>query len=99
MKFSWNPEKERLNRRKHRVSFEEACYIFADPFMLTIFDEDHSEDEDRWVSMGRVAESNVLVVVHTHHVKNSDEYVRIISARRATARERKTYQMRLEGRK
>lgn len=99
MKFSWDPVKDRLNRRKHRVSFEEACYIFADPFMLTIFDEDHSDDEERWVSMGMIPESNVLVVVHTHTVRNNDEYVRIISARRATAKERKTYESRLERRK
>ena len=90
MKFTWDPEKDKLNRRKHRVSFEEACYIFADPFILTIYDVDHSEDEERWVSIGKVVECNIYVVVHTHHVFD-EEYVRIISARRASAEEKRTY--------
>jgi len=69
---------------------------FADPFILTIFDENHSADEERWVSMGMIPETNLLVVVHTHHVRGKEEFVRIISARRATPREKRTYQSRRE---
>lgn len=47
MKFTWDTEKEKVNRKKHKVAFLESCYVFADKFMLTMFDSEHSEDEDR----------------------------------------------------
>ncbi len=49
MKFEWDAEKEKTNRKKHKVSFIEACYVFADKYMLTLYDEEHSGDEDRWI--------------------------------------------------
>jgi uncharacterized DUF497 family protein len=91
VKFTWDPEKDKLNKRKHRVSFEEACYIFADPFILTIYDDDHSEDEELWVSIGKIVERNIYVVARTHQVCGNEEYVRIISARRASADEKRIY--------
>ncbi len=91
MKFEWDPDKEKTNRRKHRVSFIEACYVFADKYMLTLFDDEHSGEEERWISMGRLPNDKVLVVVHTYRKTKGVESVRIISARRATKHEEKKY--------
>jgi hypothetical protein len=54
MKFSWDPDKERINRRKHKVTFFDACHVFADQYVLTLFDNEHSLDEERWISMGKI---------------------------------------------
>ena len=91
MRFSWDITKERANKHKHRVSFTEACYVFADKSLLTIFDQDHSDDEDRWITIGMVEDGRVLVVVHTYHKIGKEESVRIISARKASRKEAETY--------
>lgn len=54
MKFEWDKEKDRVNRLKHKVAFTEASYVFADRYMLTFFDDKHSSDEDRWITMGQM---------------------------------------------
>lgn len=86
--FEWDPRKERANRRKHRVSFEEASTIFGDFLSITIPDERHSTREERWITMGKSDRQNVLVVVHTE----SASAIRIISARKATRAERSQYE-------
>lgn len=91
MRFEWDPEKEAANRKKHKVSFTEACFIFSDSHMLTLFDDEHSDDEDRWVTMGQTPEGILLVVIHTYRRDDSGEYVRIVSARKATKNESKQY--------
>ena len=88
MEFEWDPRKAAAGRRKHRVSFPEAVTAFADPLSITIDDPDHSIDEDRFILIGATAAGRVVVVAHTFR----DESVRIISARLATRRERKTYE-------
>ena len=88
MHFEWDPDKARANLAKHRVSFEEAMGAFLDPLSITILDPDHSESEDRFVLMGRSAAGRLLVVIHT----DRGNVIRIISARRATRRERRTYE-------
>ncbi len=92
MRFDWDILKADANRRKHRVSFEEACTIFADRFILTIHDAGHSEEE-RWASMALSSAGRVLVVVHTWPEPDQlgDERVRIISARRADKQEQRVY--------
>jgi len=60
--FEWDPAKAKINLRKHRVSFEQASTIFLDPRMITVFDTDHSEQEDRWATMGIDRNGIVLVV-------------------------------------
>jgi uncharacterized DUF497 family protein len=85
--FEWDPKKAASNLEKHGVSFEEATGVFADPNALTIPDPQHSGPEQRQITMGRALNSKILVVVHTERGDN----LRIISARRANARERKTY--------
>ncbi len=66
MKFEWDPEKERANKNKHKINFQEACYVFADKYMLTLYDSEHSENEDRWITIGQTTGSKLLVVNHTY---------------------------------
>ena len=88
MRWTWDPEKDRENRRKHLISFETAQLVFRDPFML--MQEDLFPDEPRWRTLGSV-EDQVLLVVHTWP-DSSGEVGRIITAREATPHERRTYE-------
>jgi uncharacterized DUF497 family protein len=63
--FEWDTGKARRNLRKHGVTFERAADVFLDPFMLTLFDEEHSTQEDRWVTIGKGQDGVPLVLVHT----------------------------------
>jgi len=94
MKFEWDKNKEKINIQKHGVTFEQASYVFADQFALSKFDDEHSEDEDRWVLLGKSLNETLLLVVHTFRDNNGIEFVRIISARKATQKEKQTYQKR-----
>ncbi|MCY4508808.1 MAG: BrnT family toxin [Acidobacteria bacterium] len=87
MQFEWDPHKERRNRARHRVSFEEASSVFGDPFALTADDPDHSSEEARFLTTGYSDRRRLLVVAHT----DRDDRVRVISARAATASERHVY--------
>jgi len=90
--FDWDPAKAKINLIKHRVSFEQASTIFLDPRMITVFDTDHSEQEDRWATMGIDRNSILLVVVHTFQELDADCCrIRIISARKATRKESNQY--------
>ena len=91
--FDWDPVKARNNQRKHRVTFEMAATIFNDPLQVSISDDEHSDDEERWVTLGRARNGTLLVVAHTHHETGVNTVnVRIISARRATKHERQQYE-------
>ncbi len=91
--FDWDPKKARANPKKHRVSFRQATSIFRDPLALTIFDEEHSVNEDRWVSVGRAESGQTLVVVHTSEWTTPTEIkVRLISARKADRDELRDYE-------
>ena len=87
MHFEWDPEKARRNIAKHGVSFEEAATAFGDSLSITQFDPDRSEDEDRFVLLGASHAGRLVVVSHTHR----GERIRLISARLASKRERRTY--------
>ncbi|MGM0594937.1 MAG: BrnT family toxin [Pseudomonadota bacterium] len=89
LKFEWDPRKEASNRNKHGVSFHEAKTAFTDEFGRLIADPDHSEEEDRFILLGTSIHSRLLVVCHC---VNDGETIRIISARKANKRERKTYE-------
>jgi uncharacterized DUF497 family protein len=65
MKFEWDPNKARRNAAKHGVRFEDAATAFGDPLSLTIFDPDHSEDEDRFVLLGVTSSGRLVAVAHT----------------------------------
>jgi len=86
--FEWDESKARSNLARHDVSFEEAATVFGDPLSLTIPDPAHSQAEDRFVIIGHSHQGKLLVVVHTERGDN----IRVISARRATKRERLTYE-------
>ncbi len=90
--FDWNPAKEAENVRKHRVSFRRAATVFRDPNQLSIYDEEHSEVEDRWITIGIDNTGVLRVVVHTFEQVSEDLcQIRIISARKATKKEARQY--------
>ena len=91
--FEWDPYKAKQNFQKHKVSFERAGEVFLDPLAISIFDEEHSSDEVRWITIGKEQTNLVLVVVHTFHEENIDNCrIRLISARKATKKEIKQYE-------
>ena len=86
--FEWDVTKARSNLEKHGVSFEEAATVFDDPLSLTVYDPDHSEDEQRFVITGQSNGGRLLVVCHCER----GDRVRIINARSVTNRERLDYE-------
>lgn len=91
--FDWDPAKAESNRHKHGVAFEEAMGIFSDPLALSLLDEESGEGEERWVTMGRNTAGNLLLVVHTYTELSADRAaIRLISARRPTKREIRSYE-------
>lgn len=91
--FEWDEAKAISNARKHGVEFPEAMDVFLDPLALALYDEDHSQDEDRWISMGRSRNGRLLVVVHTFtDTSPRSATIRIISARLATRKEQEQYE-------
>lgn len=90
--FEWDPIKARGNRDKHGVEFGEAATIFRDAKALSIFDSDHSETEDRWITMGISEKGRLLIVNHTFREEGGEEVtIRIFSSRMATKIENKKY--------
>jgi uncharacterized protein len=92
--FEWDPAKAKANLKKHRVSFETAVAVFRDPLAVTVFDQEHEEDEDRWVTLGIAEKDELLVVIHTFREMTDVQEItiRMISARRATRREQRQYE-------
>ncbi len=90
--FQWDPRKSRTNLAKHGVSFEEAKTAFFDDDALLIADPDHSDDEDRFLLLGRSSQLRELVVSHCY--RQNDGVIRIISARKAVPSERRQYRAR-----
>lgn len=89
--FEWDSEKEAANRRKHGISFVDAVVVFKDEQRFLVYDSAHSEDEDRYILLGRLREFHIVVVVYTER----DSHYRIISARLATKSEVRTYERQL----
>jgi hypothetical protein len=90
MRFIWDEPKNRRNRLKHKVSFETAVSVFDDPHAISIQDR-FVKDEERWQTLGLIEGVVVLLVVHSIEVEGDEEIIRIISARKATPREREIY--------
>ncbi len=88
MQFEWDREKAKKNSRKHKVSFDEAMTVLYDPLSATFDDPDHSDDEQRLITVGYSSHGRLLVVSHTERGKA----IRIISARFATTQERKRHE-------
>jgi len=89
IRFVWDEKKDRSNRRKHGVAFEEAQTAFFDEDARVFFDPDHSEVEDRFILLGMSVRLRVLVVCHCY--REHDEAIRIISARKADRQEERDY--------
>ena len=90
MRFEWDEHKNRRNRIKHGVSFATAAQVFADPHAVVRLDA-RVDDEDRWQITGVSAGISTVLVAYTMKEEEGDEIIRIISARKATPRERKAY--------
>ena len=93
-RFEWDSNKERTNIAKHDgVTFRLASTVLHDPLAITIFDDEHSEYEERWVSIGQAANGQTLVVVHTFMQLDAQHVeVRLITARKADKHERQDYE-------
>ena len=91
MRFEWDDQKNRTNRRKHRVSFETAREVFNDPLHLSVPDRVVA-GEQRWQTIGMAGGIVLLVVAHTYREDDAGEVVRIISARKATRKERRDHE-------
>ncbi len=90
MAFKRDSQKAKANLEKHRVSFEEATTVFYDPLAKLGHDPDHSEDEDRYILIGRSQKNNLLFVFHV--CKESQNTIRIVSARKATKKEKHDFE-------
>ena len=87
--FEWDHEKNRINQKKHGVSFEEAKTVFYDDNAIQFWDEDHSEGEERFLLLGRSSKMRILLIIHCFRERES--IIRIISARKATQKESQEY--------
>jgi uncharacterized DUF497 family protein len=87
--FEWDPKKAESNEAKHGISFPEAASVFLDPMAWTFPDPDHSIEEERFITVGISLNGEFVVVAH---VELEEDRIRIISARRATKRERHDYE-------
>ena len=90
MWLAWDANKDRINRRKHGVSFETAARVFEDPLSVSYLDRT-VDDEQRWHTIGQAGGIVLLLVVHTSEEQHGEEEIRIISARKASSRERALY--------
>ena len=88
MKFEWDNSKASSNLSKHGVSFDEAQTVFDDTLYIDFYDPDHSYDEHRYIIVGQSAQNRLLIVSYTER----GDVIRIISARKATPKERETYE-------
>lgn len=92
--FEWDSQKVKSNFHKHKVLFEDAATVFKDPNALSIFDDEHSINEERWITLGISSTGKLLVVCHTfQHLDSRICMVRIFSSRKATKKESKQYEV------
>ena len=89
LKFEWDPNKNEINKKKHGLSFETAKEVFYDEFAILFDDPDHSIDEDRFLIIGATRTEQICIVSHCY--RDTEDTIRIISARRATKTERQAY--------
>lgn len=89
LNFEWDENKNKINQKKHKISFEEAKTVFYDPEALVIDDPEHSQEEERFIILGLSSKTNLLVVCHCY--REAETKIRIISARKATKTETKQY--------
>ena len=88
IQFEWDDEKDKINKEKHGIDFSTAALVFRDENRLEFYDDAHSEDEDRFITIGQINGVAIVVMVVYTERKNA---IRLISARRATKQERNAY--------
>lgn len=93
MSFEWDEIKNKSNRKKHGIWFEEALNVFNDPFHRTFYDESSSSTEDRFIAIGNSGADRILLLVYC--LRSEDTIIRVISARKATKKERDFYEKRI----
>ena len=94
IKFEWDLNKAKKNLQKHNVAFSEAATIFSNRLSITVYDPDHSEQEDRYITIGISSSGRFLIVAHM----DQGDRTRIISARELTRKERKEYEKEIQSR-
>jgi uncharacterized DUF497 family protein len=93
LQFEWDPAKAASNVAKHRVTFAQSVGVFTDALALTVFDDQHSMQEERWFTLGKAGDGKLLAVSHTYMMTGAaSARIRIISAREATRNERRQYE-------
>jgi uncharacterized DUF497 family protein len=90
LRFDWDERKNKRNRSKHGIWFEEAQSVFSDPHARLFYDPEHSVEEDRFLLLGVSSAARILVTVHCY--RDSDSTIRIITARKATKKEVRFYE-------
>jgi hypothetical protein len=95
LEFEWDRAKAKLNLKKHRIAFKEAATVFGDPLSVTVYDPAHSEDEDRYLTVGTSEQGKYIVVAHT----DRGDRTRIISARELRRAELKDYEDQIKKRR
>ncbi|WP_367899148.1 BrnT family toxin [Leptospira sp. WS58.C1] len=95
MLFEWDDKKNSSNLKKHQISFEQASQVFLDKDAIYILDENHSENEERWLVLGKAENFTIIVVVFVDKSNKNEEKLRIISARKADKLEEKEYFQRI----
>lgn len=91
-RFEWDFNKAKTNLTKHKISFEDATSVFKDERAISLFDEKHSDSEERWITIGMDSVTRTLVVIHTFiSIDKENTNIRIISARKATKKEQQIY--------
>ena len=92
MKFEWSEQKNKLNQKKHKVSFDEAKEVFNDPLQISKLDYRFNYFEERWIIIGSTTKEKILVVANLFFSNKGEEIIRIISARKANKQERQYYE-------
>lgn len=91
MEITWDENKNKSNKLKHGISFETAEKVFDDPYHLSKIDHRETK-EKRWLTIGQIMGIVIIIVAHTYKESDGEEYVRIISARKATKKEQREYE-------
>ncbi|WP_353571982.1 BrnT family toxin [Candidatus Albibeggiatoa sp. nov. BB20] len=89
LKFEWDEQKNKINKKKHGISFEEAQTVFYDEYAIQFYDPDHSEYEERYILLGTSLKPDTLIVCHCY--RQAETVVRVISARKADKDEAQAY--------
>lgn len=92
MKFTWDENKNKLNIKKHGISFEEASEVFSDPLHIAVLDQRFNYFDERWITIGKTLKHKVVVAANLYFDDEGEEIIRIISARSATSTERRQYE-------